>query len=56
MQPLDISINKKLKSYIREKYINHCIINNDTFSKVNKNNIIDWIYETQYNDTITTKN
>ena len=52
MQPLDISINKKFKSYIKEKYINHCVKNNVTFSKVNKNDIINWIYETWYNQTI----
>ena len=56
MQPLDISVNKKFKSYIREKYINHCIKNNVTFSKVNKNDIINWICETWYNETIITKN
>ena len=33
MQKLDISINKNFKSYIRQKYINHFIKNNMTFSK-----------------------
>ena len=55
MKPLDISINKKFKNYIREKYINHCFKNNVTFSKVNKNDI-NWICETWYNETIITKN
>ena len=56
MQPLDVSINKKFKTYIRERYINHCIKNNVTFSKVNKNDIINWISETWYGETIITKN
>ena len=56
MQPLDVSINKKFKTYIRERYINHCIKNNVTFSKVNKNDIINWISETWYSETIITKN
>jgi len=56
MQPLDISINKKFKSHTKEKYINHFVKNNVTFSKVNKNDIINWICETWYNKTIITKN
>ena len=56
MQPLDISINKKFKNYIREKYINHCIKNNVTFAKVEKEDIINWIGDIWYDDTIISKN
>ena len=34
LQPLDISINKTFKTYIKEKYIRYCIDKNVLFLKV----------------------
>jgi len=55
IQLLDISINKKFKRYIRKKYISNCIQNN-TFAKEEKYDIINWIGDTWYNDIIISKN
>ena len=55
LQPLDISINKIFKTSIKEKYIKYCIDNNVLFSKFQKNDIINWVGQTWYDDNIITK-
>ena len=55
LQPLDISINKIFKTFIKEKYIKYCIDNNVLFSKVQKDDIINWVGQTWYDDNIITK-
>ena len=53
--PLDISINKPFKTYIKEKYIRYCISKNTTISKVNKEDIVNWICEVWYDEKLITK-
>ena len=55
LQPLDISINKPFKTYIKEKYIQYCITKNTTISKVNKEDIINWICDVWYDEKLITK-
>jgi len=55
LQPLDISINKAFKTFIKEKYIKYCLENNVLFSKVHKADIINWVGQTWYDDNIITK-
>ena len=54
LQPLDISINKPFKTYIKEKYIQYCITKNITISKVNKEDIIKWICDVWYDEKLIT--
>ena len=43
LQPIDVSINKPLKDYLRKKYSYYCCKKNLTFAKIYKDTIIDWI-------------
>ena len=40
---LNISINKAFKEYLRNRYISHCIENNNV--KVSKSAILEWVDE-----------
>lgn len=55
LQPFDISFNKIFKAYIKEKNIKYCIDKNVLFSKVQKDDIINWVGKTWYDDNIITK-
>ena len=55
LQPLDISINKPFKNSLKEKYIRYCIDKGVVFSKVGKEDIINWVGDIWYSDKIINK-
>ena len=55
LQPLDISINKPFKNALKEKYIRYCIDKGVAFSKVGKEDIINWVGDIWFSDKIINK-
>ena len=55
LQPLDISINKPFKNSLKEKYIRYCIDKGVVFSKVGKEDIINWVGDIWFSDKIINK-
>ena len=53
LQPLDVSINKPVKDYLRKCYVNHLYISHN--EKVKKNQIIKWINDIWWDENIITK-
>ena len=55
MQPLDVAINRPFKNYLKELYIKHCLEKNNTFAKIKKTDILEWIGMIWYDDKLITK-
>ena len=60
LQPLDIGINKVIKSALKEKYLkyqleNKNLLKDNTF-KISRETMIQWCYEIWYDDNIITSN
>ena len=55
LQILNISINKPFKNSLKEKYIRYCIEKKLVFSKVGKNDIINWVWDLWYDYNIISK-
>ena len=54
LQTLDIQINNLFKKAIQEKYTQYIIENNNS-SKIERNNLLNWIYEVWYSSKYITK-
>ena len=55
MQPLDVAINRPFKNYLKELYIKHCLGKNNTFAKIKRTDILEWIGIIWYDDKLITK-